>query len=107
MLRKSCFFPAKCGKNLRCYSTVCRQLEFWRVYAQSLQPAAALEPCAGFRRAQILAGERTQIGFIVDVHFQARVAANENIGSGAMRLVTMPGKTAGAEMRWQKLRRRG
>src|SRR5260370_10429722 len=104
MLLESCYFPAKCGENLRCYSTVCRQLEFLRVYAQSLQPAAALKPCAGFRSVQILAGERTQIGFVVYVHFQARVAANENIGSCAVRLVTMPGKTAGAEMRWKQRR---
>src|SRR5712664_3161908 len=77
-----------------------------RVYAQSLKPAAALKPCAGFRSAQILVGKRPQIGFIVDIHFQARVAANENISSGAVRLVTMRGKTAGAEMRWKQRRRR-
>src|ERR1700731_198603 len=99
MLLESCFFPAKRGKNLRCDSIVCSELEFLRVYAQSIQPTAARKPCASFRAAHILAGECAQIGFIVDVHFQARVAANENIGSGALRFLTMLGKTAGAKMR--------
>src|SRR5882724_5400577 len=68
-------------------------------WAQARHQAATLEPRAGFRAAQVLLNEGAQIGFIVYIHFQARVAANENVCVHAVRLCAMVCKAAAAKMR--------
>src|SRR6266849_4813011 len=98
------FFTASSAEtNLGFDSDVCCQFEFW---FQPLLQATALEPCTGFGPAQIFLGERSQVGFVINVHFQASIAANHNLRTSALGLRTMFRKTAGAEMRRKQRRRR-
>jgi hypothetical protein len=67
--------------------------------AQARHQAATLEPHAGFRATQVLLYEDAQIGFVVYIHFQASIPANENMRACALRLCAMFGEAADSEMR--------
>ena len=47
------------------------------------------QPKAGRGCAEIMLQESAQVGFIVNIHFEARIAANENLRAGVRSFCKM------------------
>ena len=58
--------------------------------------------CVGI--AQISLKEGAKIGFVIYVHFEARISANEYLRASLFRLSEMLGETSVSEMRGEETR---
>jgi hypothetical protein len=73
---------------------------------QSRRHAVFGEPPAGLRAGQIVFKKRAQVGFVVDIHFKAWIAAHDDTGGGAFGFGDVFPEAAMAEVRWEKNRGR-
>ena len=72
---------------------------------ESVARCLSCEERAGVRAGEIVLEESAEIGFVVNVHFEARVAAMMNLRVRGVGFGAMLGEAAGAEVRREERRR--
>src|SRR5580704_12613211 len=72
---------------------------------QFLSDARVVKERAGVRGGQIVLQQRAQVGFVIDIHFEVRIAAMVNLRAMSDGFGAMFGKAAGAKVRREESRR--